>query len=350
MKPRLPTHPHIRMAILAVPAALGGWVATAANVPLSWLFGAIVVTAALALAGVTVKVPRTVYRSGQLIVAVTVGLTVTAKVAQVILPHLPVLLTGALVSIAIGRTLAIVLSRLGGVERGTAFFAMIPAGISEMAEQSARRDADIGAVAAFHTVRVMVVVLALPPVMLAVFGSGGSVALNAPGTLDLPLLVALTTGVFGALAGSLCRMPAAWFVAPMLTVAVLSGADLLHGRMPGTMLAVAQVALGLALGSRFNRQTMARLPLALGVGVPLMILHAAAMAAVAGLAAPAMGFDLRVVILGLATGGSAEMVLTAKLVGADAAIVAAYQVTRGLLGNLLADPIYRLTVAPRPKH
>lgn len=42
------------------------------------------------------------------------------------------------------------------------------------------------------------------------------------------------------------------------------------------------------------------------------------------------------------------MVLTAKIVGADAALVAAYQVTRGLLGNLLADPLYRLTVAAGP--
>ena len=41
------------------------------------------------------------------------------------------------------------------------------------------------------------------------------------------------------------------------------------------------------------------------------------------------------ILLGLATGGTAEMLLTAKIVGADAALVAAYQLTRGLLANLL---------------
>lgn len=39
------------------------------------------------------------------------------------------------------------------------------------------------------------------------------------------------------------------------------------------------------------------------------------------------------------------MVLTAQVVGANAALVAVYQVARGLGGNLLASAIYERTVA-----
>jgi len=56
------------------------------------------------------------------------------------------------------------------------------------------------------------------------------------------------------------------------------------------------------------------------------------------------GIDRLLLVLGLATGGTAEMVLTAKIVAADAAMVAAYQVTRGVTGNLLADVIHSRTI------
>lgn len=337
----------LRLVATAVPAALGGWLAATAGVPLAWLVGAMLVAATLALAGAGVEMPRSVYRAGQLTVAVAVGLTVSTEVARVIVPHLPVLLLGALASIGIGRIMAEPLCRAGGLDRGTAHFAMIPAGISEMAELSGRRGADVGAVATFHTVRVMVVVLVLPVVMLALFGQRAAPAAAGPGAFDAALLAALGAGLAAAVLASWIGMPAAWFVAPMLVVALLSGAGLVAARAPGPLLAVAQVALGIALGARFRPATVARLPRALAIGIPLMLVHAAVMAALAWGAATAAGFDLRSILLGLATGGTAEMVLTAKIVGADAALVAAYQVTRGLLGNLLADPLYRLTVVPR---
>jgi membrane AbrB-like protein len=288
--------------------------------------------------------PRAFYRAGQVVVAVAVGLTVSADVAGRLLPHLPVLVLGALVSILIGRVLSSGLARWGGVDRGTAHFAMIPAGISEMGELAGRKGADVGTVATFHTLRVMVVVLLMPAVMLAVFGRGEVPAAAVPAVPGLGLGLALAAGLASAWLGSRVGMPAAWFVAPMIGVALLSGAGLVEARVPEVVLAAGQVALGLALGARFRRETVVRLPRALRIGLPLMVVHAALMAAVALAAAAALGLRADDAILGLATGGTAEMVLTAKIIGADAAIVAAYQVTRGLLGNLLAEWLYRTTV------
>lgn len=57
--------------------------------------------------------------------------------------------------------------------------------------------------------------------------------------------------------------------------------------------------------------------------------------------------DLPTSLLAFAIGGTAEMVLTAKAVGADAALVTAFQAIRGLFGNAFAAPVFRAVVAPR---
>lgn len=334
----------VRLLWMASAAALGGWIASRLDLPLAWLVGALVTTAIISVVGPAIRVPRFLYRSGQLVIAVAVGLSVSPDVTQVLRIHLPTIVAGALISIAIGRLLSDVLARYSRMDRTTAYFAMVPAGISEMAEQSAKRGADAATVAALHTVRVILVVIILPSAMILLFGRG---AIDVPASavgFDIALLVALAFGLLAALAGSWVGMPAAWFVAPMLAVAILSGAELVSSHAPEPLLAIAQVALGLALGSRFRRGTIKHLHDTLSVAIPLMLFHASAMAAVAIFLSLPGEFEERSLILGLATGGTAEMVLTAKMLATDAALVAAYQVARGLLGNLLADPIYRMTI------
>jgi uncharacterized membrane protein AbrB (regulator of aidB expression) len=72
-----------------------------------------------------------------------------------------------------------------------------------------------------------------------------------------------------------------------------------------------------------------------------MVMHLVLMSAFAAGAAHLAGIDLPTAILGCATGGAVEMVLTAGAVGASVGIVTAFQVTRGIFGNVLAGLIYR---------
>lgn len=335
-------------AALIALAVAGGALAAWAGVPLAWLVGAMLVTALASLSGEVIAVPPLAYRAGQITIAVAVGLTVSADVAARIVPHLPLIVIGALASVAIGRLLSPALVVWGGMSAASAHFAIVPAGISEMSDHAGRRGADVGAVATFHTLRVMMVVLILP--LALVFGTANT-GLAAPAAVMAPittaLLVALLIGLGSGVLANKIGMASGFFVAPMLVLSLLSGAGWVQAAMPPVMLAVAQIALGMALGGRFRRATVQRLPRALAVGVPVLVIHAALMALIALLAAHLTGFDPLLLVLGLATGGTAEMVLTAKMIGTDAALVAAYQVTRGLAGNLLADPIYRYTLMKR---
>lgn len=334
-----------RFVVTALLAAGGGWVAQQFNLPLAWLIGSMLVTIALGLR-FPITVPRTLYRSGQVIVGTAVGLTVSPDVVDRIGPHLPTILGGALISIAVGRLLAPLVARAGRLDLRTAFFAMVPAGISEMADLAARHGADAGAVALFHTLRVAFIVLLLP--LLIVTLSPTAIPSHAPsGTWDMGLALALLAGLAAGFLGNWLGLPSAFVVGPMLALAILSVSAVLAAREPAVLLAVAQIALGMSLGARFRSETLKRLPRALTGGIPLILLHGALMLGLAVVLGGLSGLALPELLMGFATGGTAEMVLTAQIVAADAALVAAYQVTRGLLGNLLASPIYRWTVQPR---
>lgn len=326
-------------------ASGGGWVAQKFGMPLAWLIGSMLVTMGLGLR-FPITVPRPLYRSGQVIVGTAVGLTIAPDILGRIGPHLPVIIGGALVSIAIGRALTPLVSRLSGLDMKTSFFAMVPAGISEMADLAARHGADSGAVALFHTLRVTFIVLFLPMLILMLTPSLATPTASV-GAWNAQLLLALLAGLGAGFLGNRLGLPSAFVVGPMLVLAVLSVSGMISAREPDILLALAQIALGLSLGARFRRDTLLRLPRALAGGAPVILLHAGLMlglafgvSALTGLAGPEL-------LMGFATGGTVEMVLTAQIVAADAALVAAYQVTRGLLGNLLAGFIFRRTVAAK---
>lgn len=330
---------HLLPAVLL--AAAGGAVAHRAGLPLAWLVGAAVASAIYVLTIAPITVPGPAYRTAQLVVGTSVGLTVSSDIIARVGWHALVIPCGAAFSLVVGLLLAGPMARLARIDRSTAHFAMIPAGISEMADLAGRHGADVGAVATFHAMRVMLVVFLLPPIIFAMTDTATSVASRDPGAWTMPLALALIAAALAGWSGSRIGLPSAWFLGPMAIVALLSGSGLVAASEPRGLVAVAQIALGLSLGARLKRETVRRLPRALAAGSVMMLVHAGIMAGAALALTLLLRADAGTMILGLATGGSAEMVLTARAVGADAAMVAAYQLTRGLAGNAMAESLHR---------
>ncbi|WP_299841612.1 AbrB family transcriptional regulator [uncultured Jannaschia sp.] len=337
----------MRAAGLLASAAMstfGGWVAFQFGLPLAWLIGSALVCAGLSLSLGAPTVPRRLYRGGQVVVGVSVGLTVDASVFDRIGLHLYLVPLIAGISILLGRAMVPLLVRAGNIDRSTAFFALVPAGISEMADLAQTKGADTGVVTTLHAARVFLVVCILPVV---IYHLGDPVLLAAgrpQGVWDLPLLLALAAGTASAVAGNWLGLPSAFIVGSMVGVAALSAVGALSASEPTPLLAAAQVILGLSLGARFRRATVRRLPRALTAGMAVLVLNGLVMAMV-GLSLAAMfGLDPSTMLLSSATGGTAEMVLTAQAVAVDAALVALYQVMRGLGGNLMAGRIHAWTV------
>lgn len=334
------TRSAVLFVFAALAAAAGGALASRSGLPLAWLLGAMLATSAVSLTLGAPRVPRVLYRIGQTIVGVSVGLTVTPDVLGRIGWHVVMIPIAAALSIWIGTRIAPLLARYGRLDMATAHFSMMPAGISEMADLAGRKGADIGAVATLHTLRVMLVVFLVPPFVYASHDGGLSVVARGGGSWDLGLVVALAAGTAGGLLALVLRLPSAFMLGPMLLVAILSLGDLLHATEPRALISGAQVVLGLSLGARLRRETLGRLPRAFAVGIPALLAHLALMTIAALIVAALSGADPVTTALCFATGGSAEMVLTARAVGADAALVAAYQLSRGLSGNAMAEPLH----------
>lgn len=329
--------------LIALAAAGGGAFAARFGVPLGWLLGTAIVTAGCSFAGYRVRFPAMLYRGALVVVGTGVGLSITSGVAEQLGSVLYLVPVAALCSIAIGRLLTPLFGRMSGLDMATAHFSLVPAGIAEMAETSAHYGADVGTVATMHALRVLLIVLILPAALAYVVEPHTSVVAPVTGTWTWSLALAFVIGGFAGKLGSLVRMPNPYMLAPIVVLLLASGSNLIEAHEPRILVVLAQIAVGLNLGSRFDRVTIQKLPRAFAAALPIMLFHAALMVALACGASWLSGVDVPSAILGFATGGTVEMVLTAKTIGADIAFVTIFQAARGVFGNVLAGLIYQRT-------
>ncbi|MEG0886521.1 MAG: AbrB family transcriptional regulator, partial [Janthinobacterium sp.] len=194
-------------------------------------------TAALRLAGRELACPVRVREAGQWAIGTALGLYFTAPVLAVLTVYTPWIAGAVLFALALGAAGAMLLRRLSGVDHATAFFAMAVGGASEMAVQSERHGADVGKVAAAHSLRMMLVVATIP-FGVRYWGSHG-LALGhenfVPGAAlvdygGLALLVGIT--VLAALALKRGRLPNAWVIGPLLAALLLTACGIHLTRLP----------------------------------------------------------------------------------------------------------------------
>ncbi|MGS1097587.1 AbrB family transcriptional regulator [Aquamicrobium terrae] len=332
-----------KLFLVGAMAAVGGIIANRIGLPVGFLIGAAVVTAVAGLNGMAVQLPPTLYRAALVVVGTGVGLGITTDIVARLGSVFWQIPAAALVSIAISWAMTPLFCRLSGTSLATAHFSLVPAGIAEMAETSARYGADTGTVATMHALRVMLVVLVLPAALTlhAEPQAYTATAMLRSGAWTPGLALALAIGAVAGRLGSLVRIPNPYMLTPILAVVTLSGAGFVAAAEPRLLSGAAQILIGINLGARFDRSTIRRLPRAFATAIPVMLLHLGLMSALAAGMAYLAGIDLPTALLGFATGGTVEMVLTAGAVGASVGIVTAFQVARGVFGNALAGLIYR---------
>jgi membrane AbrB-like protein len=106
------------------------------------------------------------------------------------------------------------------------------------------------------------------------------------------------------------------------------------------MINVAQLLLGCALGSRFNRSFLARAPRFVGAVAATVILAMALSALFAIGLARITGIHPATLVLATAPGGVAEMAVTAKVLELGVPLVTSFHVTRIVLLLLCTGPLY----------
>jgi hypothetical protein len=323
--------------------ALGGALCALARTPLPWMIGPLLTMAALRFAGFEVAAPRGGRQAAQLVIAAALGLYFTPTVAREVLRHWEILLAAAIFAAALAYVGAWILSRWTDTDRTTALFASVPGGAAEMAMLGERFGARTERIVVAQSLRVLVVVVAVPVVITwsGVHGTDDYVPVALP-VEPSGLVVLAACAAAGALALWFVGSPNPFFLGPLFVVIGLTLAGLSRSAVPVEVVNAAQVLLGCSLGSRFEREFLRRSPryvLVVASSIVAAIVISALFAA--GLAYWG-GLPVATLVLATAPGGLAEMCITAQVLELGVPLVTAAQVTRVIILLTTTGPIFRL--------
>lgn len=333
---------------LAVPGALllgaaGGALAQWLHVPLPWMVGPMAAMALARIGRAPVRELPGGRSAGQLVIGVALGLYFTPAVGREVLASGGWMVLLGFAALGIGYACARVLSRLSGIDPGTAFFASVPGGASEMAVLAERYGASVPHVAVAHSLRILLVVV-LVPGALTLLGVAGSDAYlpPQPAAAACGLATLLAVGLGGALVASQFRVPNAWILGPLAITVALTLNEVYLSAMPGWLSALGQLLIGVSLGSRFEPEFMRSAP-RFTAALLASIAVALALAAGVGFAlAWLTGLNPASMVLAAAPGGIVEMCITAKVLQLGAPLVTAFHVTRFVVVVTLTGPAYAM--------
>ncbi|WP_169776497.1 AbrB family transcriptional regulator [Wenxinia marina] len=326
-------------------AAAAGALLDSVGVPLAWILGPLIATAALSIFGRPVLATVRMRRAGQLVIGLGLGLNITAALLAQIAVWIPVMIVIAVTAACVTGFFSVFYAHFGRLDRNTAYFAMMPGGLSEMANIGAAAGARSEPIAVAQTVRLGVVVLVLPPTIIAlgIHGDFATIvtAAEVPYPALLPLFLVGLAGVYG-----MRRLGAAnpWMLGALVAAAALSSVDLIGGHLPQWLFLCGQYLLGMAVGARFRRDIVVRLPRLFLLGVVFTLLVTAALFGVAALLSAATGLDLATAALASSAGGIAEMAVTAQVLQLNAALILGFHVTRAIMVNAFSRTILDLQV------
>lgn len=337
-------------ALTLLIAAAGGLVFDRLDMPAAWLGGAAIAVALATLAGVKTRLPAGLRRPVFLVLGVSMatGIEPSTLGRTAEWPLSLALLVPVVAGIVAGSYL--VLRRVAGWDRATAFYASVPGALSYVMAVALQSPADIRRVATSQSIRLLTLVAILPLVLggpameMAAADPAFPQAYATPG--DIALLLA-ASGLAGWMAERL-RVPAGMLTGAFVMSAALHGAGLVAALpLPLWLAGPAFVCLGALAGSRMS---------GIGPGELAATAAVSALALLAGLAV-SLGGALAAVsltsarlpqaLLAFAPGGLDAMVAIAVILHTDPAFVATHQLAR-FLGILLVLPAaVRLLGIPR---
>ena len=325
-----------------------GWLLGVAGLPSAYMFSALFVGLAIALARPgRLAVPAGAFRVSQAITGVALGAYLQSDALRA---AADAWLSVSLVSIAtllISLACGVMLARFTVLDRPTAALGMVAGGASGIVAMAGELRADDRLVAFMQYLRVLVVVVATPLLVALAFPGGHAGApqddVGVLGDVEgwaLTLLLAPA----GIAVAKVTRLPAGSLMGPML-VAGAVGLTVSGGfSVPPILRETAFAGIGLQVGLRFTAATVREVGSLL---VPVLACVVGLMVACFGLAVVldvATSATLLDAYLATTPGGLYAVLAAAFGAGTDTTFVLAVQTLRVLVMVLLAPAVVRLIV------
>lgn len=307
------------------------------GVPGGYLSGAILACAAAAVAGMNERITQRLRNVALLMLGVVVGSTVTAETLSA-LPRWPLSLLALGVAMA---ALIIILpryfTRVYKIDTPTARLCAIPGAVSLVLALADELNVDERRVAVLQSLRLAILMLAVPLVVSMGVELGDSAQTPQP-PISAPQLIALAAvAVAGFFIAQRFGVPAPALTGAMLISGALFASGTVAGRLPEPLIAAAFIVLGASVGARFAGIDRAYLAGCLGMSAGGITIAVLITALIAWPAAAYLDLPFMQMWLAIAPGGFDTMIALALALGVDPAFVAGHQLLR-LLGLFVIVP------------
>lgn len=324
------------LVVLAALALGAGIAMDRAGVPSPYLFGALILGLARALARpAPLVLPRGWFVAAQAVTGVTLGTYLQRSSLHVLADDWLAVALVSLATLAISLGAGAALARLTILDRPTAALGMIAGGASGIVGISDDLGGDDRLVAFMQYLRVLVVVLVTPALVGVIFpgAHAGSAPSDGP-LLGSPTAWLLTVGI--AIAGQGIPLPARALMGPML----IAGALTLSGATGFTVAPLLRetgfAVIGGYIGLRFTMQTVrdvGRLMIPVAISIAGLLVACFALAVVLDATTPV---SLEDAYLATTPGGLYAVLAVAFGAGANTTFIVAVQGLRVLVMVLLA--------------
>ena len=324
----------------------GGFVFDAFDLPLAWMIGAMVATAAAAVCRARIRVPYGLRSAMVMVLGIMLGSAFDPTILDQLgrwSITLASLILFILICIAVGFCY---LRWIAGYDPVTSYFTAAPGGFNEMLIVGAALGGDERTIALSHSARVMLVVFTIP-IWFQLFADYEAAAraqdfvgLGDLAAGDALLLAVCAAGGPVALA---MRIPAAWLVGPMVLSAAFHLVGWTDSRPPDLLIAIAQIVVGSYIGCRFVGVAPRRVGETALVAAGLTILLLGVTVAFALGLNHLTGIPTTDLVLAFAPGGLAEMSLVALALDVDAAFVSTHHLFRIVIIILFAPALFAVT-------
>lgn len=318
-------------------ALAGGMIFTVLQLPIPWLLGSLTaILAASRFIPFKLEWPRKLRDAGILMIGYSIGLSFTKDAVIQMSGKLPSMLAMTLLTIAFSVLLAIIVSRISGIDFPTVLTGSIPGGLSQMlvfAEES--EGIDLTTVTFLQVARLLMIVFFVPFLVLGplLSGEAGPASImkeEIPGWSALfpdviPFVAASLTGAY---LGRKLRLPTPYLLGPIVSTALIGIFYARGPALPPSLLDLSQFFIGAHIGllmrpEKLHHKTktisLALLSGALLIGISLLL---------STLLAFEYNLSSATSFLSLAPGGMDQMGILAHEVHADLATVTGYQLFR----------------------
>jgi membrane AbrB-like protein len=263
---------------------------------------------------------------------------ITRDIWETMADHLGMMLVATIVTILFGLMQAWALHKLYEVDVTTSIFSNIPGGLSEMVTIGREQGGNLQIISMFHSIRIVTVVFVTPYVVTMLSHKPNLLPVQTGSQVVgwVQAAALLAAGALGAVAAARLKIPAPYFLGPLLTASVVSFAlSFTDGSvgtatpaLSGLIVKGAQLLIGAGIGIEFKREEIRTYRRLFVVALAASLLLTTLTFTLALLLSYATGIDLLTGMLATAAGGAAEMSLTALAIGADPLLVTAFQLFR----------------------